>query len=100
MQIKILGISEKQRIKLDIFVNFLKKKYFFYTLKQTNNNFFDFILPFWGVRYFWIELCIFSKLPLLPTNSCFASLKAISDRALQTILHTSMNYWFQYSDLH
>ena len=28
-QIKILEISEKQRIKLDIFVNFLKKKHFF-----------------------------------------------------------------------
>ena len=27
-QIKILGISEKQRTKLDIFVNFLKKKLF------------------------------------------------------------------------
>ena len=33
-QIKVLGISEKQRINLDIFVNFLKKKRFFYTLKQ------------------------------------------------------------------
>ena len=31
--IKILGISEKQRIKLDIFVNFLKNKLFFNTLK-------------------------------------------------------------------
>ena len=28
-QTKILGISEKQRIKLAIFVNFLKKKHFF-----------------------------------------------------------------------
>ena len=33
-KIKVLGNSEKQRINLDIFVNFLKKKRFFYTLKQ------------------------------------------------------------------
>ena len=25
--------------------------------------------------------------------------KAISDRDLQTMLHPSMNYWFQYCDL-
>ena len=31
-QIKVLGISEKQRISLDIFVNFFKRKRFFYTL--------------------------------------------------------------------
>ena len=34
-QIKVLGISEKQIINLNIFVNILKKKGFFlYTLKQ------------------------------------------------------------------
>ena len=32
--IKKFRISEKQRINLDVFVNFLKKKRFFYTLKQ------------------------------------------------------------------
>ena len=31
---KNLGIFEKQRVRLDIFVNFLKKETFFYTLKQ------------------------------------------------------------------
>ena len=41
---KISGISEKQRIKLNIFVNFLKKKRFFYTSKQ---HFFYFNLKFW-----------------------------------------------------
>ena len=41
---KISGISEKQRIKLDIFVNFLRKNHFF-TLQ--NNNVFDFSLQFW-----------------------------------------------------
>ena len=55
------------RIKLDIFVKFLKEN-IFYTLKQ-------------------------------PTKSCFVSLKARSDRDLQT-MHTSVYYWFQYSDLH
>ena len=39
-QIKILGIYEKQRIKLDIFVNFVKKKQF--SRFQTNNDFFLF----------------------------------------------------------
>ena len=31
---------------------------------------------------------------LQPTSSCFVSPKAISDRDLQTTLHSSMNYWF------
>ena len=44
-QIKVLGISEKQRINFDIFVNFLKKKRFFYTLKQYF-FFFGFLLQF------------------------------------------------------
>ena len=60
-QIKILGISEKQGIKLDIFVNFLKKKHFFYTL---NNSFFISFYLFKEERCFWVELCIFfSTLP-------------------------------------
>ena len=42
--ITILGISEKQRITLDISVNFLRKR-LFYTLKQ--QHFFYFILHFW-----------------------------------------------------
>ena len=44
-QIKILGISEKQRINLDIFVSFLKKKHFLHF--KTTTIFFDFILQFW-----------------------------------------------------
>ena len=43
-QIKVLGISEKQRINLDIFVNFLKKKRFFLHFKIV--FFFYFILQF------------------------------------------------------
>ena len=43
-QIKVLEISKKQKVKLNIFVNFLIKKTFF-TL-QNNNNFFHFILQF------------------------------------------------------
>ena len=43
-QIKVFGISEKRRISFDIFVIFLKKKRFFYTLKQFFC--FDFILQF------------------------------------------------------
>ena len=45
-QIKALGISEKQRINLNIFVNFLKKKLFFlHTLKEKFFLFY-FILQF------------------------------------------------------
>ena len=43
--IKKFRISEKQRINLDVFVNFLKKKRFFYTLKQYS-FFFGFLLQF------------------------------------------------------
>ena len=43
-QIKFLGISEKQRINLDILVNFLKKERFFLHFKTV--IFFDFILQF------------------------------------------------------
>ena len=60
-----LGISEKQRIKLDIFVNFLKKKHFF-TLQ--NNIFFISICSFEGVQHFWFELAIFYSKLLSATN--------------------------------
>ena len=45
-QIKVLGISEKQRINFDIFVNFLKKKRFFFLHFKKVILFFDFILQF------------------------------------------------------
>ena len=85
------------RIKLDIFVKFLKEKDFF-TL-QNNNNFFDFILFIKCDTFESNSVCFFLSCSLQPTNSCFVSLKAISDRDLQTIHHPSMNYWFQYCDL-
>ena len=53
-QIIILGIFEKQRTKLDIFVNFLKKKH----------SFFISFYFFKEERCFGVELCIFfSTLP-------------------------------------
>ena len=62
---------------------------------KTTIIFFDFILQFWRSAIFWVELCIFFPSCLLfPTNSCFASLKAISDKDLKP--YTSLNYWFQY----
>ena len=42
----------------------------------------------------------FPSYPLQSNNSCFASLKAISDGDFQTIINSPMNYWFQYCDLH
>ena len=74
---KISGISEKQRIKLDIFVNFLKKKHFF-TLQ--NNIFFYFNLQFWRsatlltrTRYLLFQVALCNQPTIV-----FAPLKAIS----------------------
>ena len=74
---KIARISEKQRIKLDIFVNFLKKKHFF-TLQS--NNFFYFNLKFWRsanlltrTRYLLFQVSLCNELTIV-----FAPLKAIS----------------------
>ena len=66
-QIKILGISKMKRIKFAISVNFLKKKYFFYTLKQ-HNFFLILIWSFERVEHFWFELCIFYSKLLSATN--------------------------------
>ena len=98
-QTRILGISEKQRIKLEILVKFVKKKHFLH-LKT--------IIIYFLISYFSLSAMRFSQTlylfflccSLQPTNSCFISLKAISDKNLQTILHPSMSYWFQYCDLH
>ena len=48
---------------------------------------------------FELNSMFFPRYPPPPTNSCFASLKAISDKGLQTILNLSVNYWFQYCDV-
>ena len=98
-QTRILGISEKQRIKLEILVKFLKKKHFLH-LKT--------IIIYFLISYFSLSAMLFSQTlylfflccSLQPTNSCFVSLNAISYKNLQTILHPSMSYWFQYCDLH
>ena len=62
-QTKILRIFEKQRIKLDFFVNFLKKRYFLDF--KTTAKFFDFIFQFWRSA---ILLCrtvyLFFQVPL------------------------------------
>ena len=87
-KIKILGISEKQRIKLHIFVSF-------YTLKQ--QWFLISFCSFERVRHFWVKLCTFFS---QTTNIYFSSLTAIAGRDLQTIFHPSMNYWFQFCNSH
>ena len=92
---KISGIAEKQRIKLEIFVNFLKKKHFF-TLQ--NNIFFISICSFEGVQHFDSNsLSFIPTCSLQPTNNCFRA--TASDIDLQTILRPFMNYWFQDCDL-
>ena len=94
-QLDILRIYEKQRIKLSNFVNFLKKKHFLH-LKTT-------IIFFWfyfAVLKEWNtfesnSVSFLQSCSLKPTITCFASLKVISNRDLQTVLHPSINYWFQ-----
>ena len=84
---QISGISEKQRIKLNIFVNFLKKKHFF---TVQSNIFFISIWSFEECNSFdsnspsFIPSC-----SLQPTNNCFRATE--SDIDLQTILHPFMN---------
>ena len=89
---KISGIPEKQRVlsifsKRNIFLH-LRTTFFlfqFAVLKECNtfdSNSLSFIL----------------SCSLQPTNNCFCATESGID--LQTILHPSMNYWFQYCDLH
>ena len=97
-QIKILGIFEKQRIKLDTFVKFLKKKHFLHF--TTIIIFFYFILQFLKEcdTFKSNSVSFFLSYSLKPTNTCFVSTKVISDRDLETIHQPSMKYWFQYCE--
>ena len=79
-QMKILEISEKQRLKLGFCVNFLKKKQFLHF--KTTIFFLTSFCSSEGVRYFWVELYLFFPIwPLQPTNNCLVSLKAILERS-------------------
>ena len=64
-QIKVLGISEKQRINLDIFVNFLKKKRFFLHFKIV--FFFISFCSFWRKA---ILLSIIAHINIVSNNFC------------------------------
>ena len=105
-QIKILGISEKQGIKLDIFVNFLKKKHFFLHFKTI---IFDFNLQFWssatlltGTLYLLFQVVLCNQPTIV-----FAPLKAISTfkpycTPLWTIGFSTVTYiklWWSIKDL-
>ena len=86
-QIKILGISDKERINVH-FSQFSQKHFF------TLQKFFYIFFFLFSFLQFWRNVNTFdsssvSFIPncsLQPTSSCFASLKVISDRDLQTIL--------------
>ena len=90
----ISGISDKKRnwtflsifSKGNIFLHFKTTffKFKFGVLKEC--NIFD------SNALFFIPSCF-----LQPTNNCFCAIE--SNINLQTILHPSMNYWFQYCDL-
>ena len=81
MQRIFLGIPRNKELNW-IFLSIFWKRNIFYTLRQQ----WFFLVSFYsfeGVRYFWLELCIFFTIcPLQPTNSCFALLKVISDNDL------------------
>ena len=98
-QLKILGISKKQRIKLDIFSIFSKRNIVLH-FKTAIFVCFHFAVLNECDTFESNSESFFPSFSLHPTNSCFASLKAISDRCLQTIPHPSIYYWFHYCDLH
>ena len=74
----ILGISGKQRIKLDVFVNFLKKKPLFLHFKTTTFFLFHFTVLKECNTFESNSESFSPSWSLQPTNSCFTSLKAIS----------------------
>ena len=59
-------MSGKQKIKLGIFINFLEKKHLLH-IKATLFVLIS-LCSFEGVRYFWVELCIFFSKLLSATN--------------------------------
>ena len=87
---------EKQRIKLDIFLNFFIKKHLLHF--KTTFFLFQFAVLKECNSFDSNSLSFIPSCSLLPTNNCFCATE--SDIDLQTILHPSMNYWFQYCDLH
>ena len=87
---KISGIPEES------FVNFLKKKHFF--TPQNNIFLFQFAVLKECNTFGSNSLSLVLSCPLQPTNNCFCATESGID--LQTTLHPSMNYWFQYCDLH
>ena len=87
---KTLSVSENQNIRLDISVNFLRKKHFFYTLKQQHFVLISFY-SFEGVRYFWVKICIFfSKLLSATNQQLFRVNESDIGQDLQTKLHSSV----------
>ena len=98
-QIKIFGISEKQIIKLDILVSFLKKRHF---LHFRATIIFRFIFQFWKSvtllsrtlhQFFQVALCKQQTVVL-------HHWKRYRTGTMLPIAHPSMNYWFQYCDSH
>ena len=75
--IKVLGISKKQRIKLVIFVNFLKKKHFFCNLEQpfsiSSYSFWRSAILLTRTHYLFFEVALCNQSTIV-----FAPLKAIS----------------------
>ena len=71
----------------------------FYTLKQ-QWIFLTSFYSFEGVRYFWVELCIFSyKLPSATNQQLFSVTESDIGQGPSNHTHPSMNHCFQYCDL-
>ena len=79
------------------FCQFSQKETFFYTSKQ-HFFLFQFAVLKECNTFDSNSLSFIPSCSLQPTNNCFCATE--SDIDLQTILHPSMNYWFQYCDLH
>ena len=95
-QRKILGIPRNRELNWT-FLSIFSKRNIFYTSKQ-HFFLFQFAVLKECNTFDSNSLSFIPSCSLQPTNNCFCATE--SDIDLQTILHPSMNYWFQYCDLH
>ena len=92
----MLGISENKRIKLH-FCQFSPKNPIFLHFKTTFFFYFQFAILKECNTFDSSSVSFIPSCSLQPGNNCFCYTE--SDIDLQTILHSSMNYWFLCCDL-
>ena len=95
-QRKILGIPRNRELNWTFLSIFSKRNIFLHF--KTTFFLFQFAVLNECNSFDSNSLSFIPSCSLQPTNNCFCATE--SDIDLQTILHPSMNYWFQYCDLH